>query len=99
MLFGGRYAVYCENRTEHINMLWGQNAEFSMLKRVVHIETTGFKGLIRWTLFAATAYEEKVPEAILKQCVVERQIENNGKDTKYESKKKLSSNSKSNCDL
>jgi hypothetical protein len=28
MLFGETVAVYCENHTEHINTLWGQNAEF-----------------------------------------------------------------------
>jgi hypothetical protein len=29
MLFREIIAVYCENRTEHINTLCGQNAEFS----------------------------------------------------------------------
>jgi hypothetical protein len=28
MLFGETVAVYCENHTEHINTLCGQNAEF-----------------------------------------------------------------------
>jgi hypothetical protein len=28
MLFGKTDAVYCENHTEHINTLCGQNAEF-----------------------------------------------------------------------
>jgi hypothetical protein len=31
MLFGETVAVYCENHTEHINTLYGQNAEFSNL--------------------------------------------------------------------
>jgi hypothetical protein len=35
MLFGETVAVYCENRTEHINTLCGQNVEFS------HIKTCG----------------------------------------------------------
>jgi hypothetical protein len=39
MLFGERVAVYCENHTEHTNTLYGQNAEFGMLKRMVHILT------------------------------------------------------------
>jgi hypothetical protein len=28
MLFGGAITVYCENHTEHINALCGQNAEY-----------------------------------------------------------------------
>jgi hypothetical protein len=40
MLFRETVAVYCENHTEHTNTLRGQNAEFCMLKEVVHIETT-----------------------------------------------------------
>jgi hypothetical protein len=32
MLFGETVAVYCENRTEHINTLCGQNAEFLDVK-------------------------------------------------------------------
>jgi hypothetical protein len=28
MLFGETVAVYCENHTEHINTLCGQNVEF-----------------------------------------------------------------------
>jgi hypothetical protein len=33
-------AVYCENHTEHRNILCGRNAEFQyMLKRVVHIHS------------------------------------------------------------
>jgi translation initiation factor IF-1 len=40
MLFREIIAVYCENHMEHTNTLCGQNAEF-MLKRVVHIVTTG----------------------------------------------------------
>jgi hypothetical protein len=42
MLFRVTVAVYCENHTEHINALCGQNAEFPTLKEVVHIVTTGF---------------------------------------------------------
>jgi hypothetical protein len=46
MLFGEKFAVYCENRTEHTNILCGQNVEsFSMLKHVVLIVTNGFRGL------------------------------------------------------
>jgi hypothetical protein len=38
MLFGETVAVYCENHTEHINTLRGQNAELlQMLKQAVHI--------------------------------------------------------------
>jgi hypothetical protein len=32
MLFREIVAVYCENHTEHINTLCGQNAEFSCVK-------------------------------------------------------------------
>jgi hypothetical protein len=32
MLFGERVAVYCENNTEHIDTLCGQNAEFWYVK-------------------------------------------------------------------
>jgi hypothetical protein len=32
MLFREIIAVYCENRTEHINTLCGQNAEFFHVK-------------------------------------------------------------------
>jgi hypothetical protein len=32
MLFGETLAVYCENHTEHINTLCGQNAEFLDIK-------------------------------------------------------------------
>jgi hypothetical protein len=41
MLFGETVAVYCENHTEHINTVCGQNAEFSVLKNVVYIITAG----------------------------------------------------------
>jgi hypothetical protein len=41
MLFGETVAVYCENHTEHTDTLCGHNAEFSMLKHVVYILTTG----------------------------------------------------------
>jgi hypothetical protein len=45
MLFGETVAVYCENRTEHTDTL--QN--FSMLKRVVYIITTGL-WRVNWPL-------------------------------------------------
>jgi hypothetical protein len=32
MLFRETVAVYCENHTEHTNMLRGQNAEFYFVK-------------------------------------------------------------------
>jgi hypothetical protein len=32
MLFGEIIPVYCENHTEHINRLCGQNAEFLYVK-------------------------------------------------------------------
>jgi hypothetical protein len=35
MLFGETVAVYCENHMEYKNTLYGHNAEFSTLKRVV----------------------------------------------------------------
>jgi translation initiation factor IF-1 len=40
MLFGGTVSVYCENHTEHMNTLCGQNAEVLMLKQVVRIVTS-----------------------------------------------------------
>jgi hypothetical protein len=40
MLFRETVAVYCENNTEHINTLCGQNAGFTMLKQAVRIVTT-----------------------------------------------------------
>jgi hypothetical protein len=40
-LFGETVAIYCGNHTEHTDTLCGQNAEFSVLKQVVHIVTTG----------------------------------------------------------
>jgi hypothetical protein len=43
MLFGEIIAVYCENHTEHTNTLCGQNAEFWILKQMVHIVTNGFQ--------------------------------------------------------
>jgi hypothetical protein len=39
MLFREIIAVYCENHTEHINTLCGQNVGFSILKLLVHIVT------------------------------------------------------------
>jgi hypothetical protein len=47
MLFREIIAVYCENHTEHINTLCGQNAQFTCVKKVVYIVTTGLKGLKR----------------------------------------------------
>jgi hypothetical protein len=41
MLFGETVGVYYENHMEHTNTLCEQNVEFSMLKQVVHIVTTG----------------------------------------------------------
>jgi hypothetical protein len=43
MLFGGKVAVYCDNHMERTDTLCGQNAEFLMLKHVVHIITTGLR--------------------------------------------------------
>jgi hypothetical protein len=40
MLFREIIAVYCENHTEHINTLCGQNAESLMLTQVVYILTS-----------------------------------------------------------
>jgi hypothetical protein len=40
MLFRETVAVYCENHTEQINTLRGQNADISMLKQAVQIVTT-----------------------------------------------------------
>jgi hypothetical protein len=37
MLFGETVAVYCENHTEHINTLCGQNVEILALKRELRI--------------------------------------------------------------
>jgi hypothetical protein len=41
MPFKQTVAVYCESHTKHTNALCVRNAEFNMLKKVVHIETTG----------------------------------------------------------
>jgi hypothetical protein len=41
MLFRERNAAYCENHTKHTDTLCGQNAEFSVLKHMAHIVTTG----------------------------------------------------------
>jgi hypothetical protein len=41
MLFKEIIAVYCENHTEHINTLCGQNASYLTLKQVVHVVTAG----------------------------------------------------------
>jgi hypothetical protein len=38
MLFRETVTVYCENRTEHIDTICEQNAEFWYVKQVVHIE-------------------------------------------------------------
>jgi hypothetical protein len=45
ILFREMVAVYCESHTKHTNTLCGQNAEFYLLKRVVHTEPLGFKRL------------------------------------------------------
>jgi hypothetical protein len=45
MLFGETVAVYSENHTEHTNTLCERNVGFSMLKQVVHLLTTGLKGV------------------------------------------------------
>jgi hypothetical protein len=44
MSFRETVAVCCENHKEYTNTLCGQNAEFSMLKRVVYSDHWGFKG-------------------------------------------------------
>jgi hypothetical protein len=44
MLFRETVAVYCENRMEHTDTLCGQNAEFSMRKQAVHIQSLDLKG-------------------------------------------------------
>jgi hypothetical protein len=41
MLFGETVSVYCANHTEHQIHSVGRMQSFSMLKRVVHIVTTG----------------------------------------------------------
>ena len=42
VLNGGITAVYCKNLTKDANTLPGRNAEFLMLKYVVHSTTTVF---------------------------------------------------------
>ena len=46
MLYREIMAVFSEIHTKHINILCGQNGELLNVKLVVHIVTTGFKGLI-----------------------------------------------------
>jgi hypothetical protein len=46
MLFRETVAVYFENSTEHKDKLCAQNAEFTVLKLVVHRVTMEFKRLI-----------------------------------------------------
>jgi hypothetical protein len=47
MLFRETVAVYCENHTEHINTLCGQNAEFLYVKGGgVHSDQCVLKGYI-----------------------------------------------------
>jgi hypothetical protein len=41
MLFRETVAVYCENRKERTDTLCEYYSDFSMLKQVVHIITTG----------------------------------------------------------
>jgi hypothetical protein len=41
MLFLEIIAVYSENRTKLINVLYGQNAELLIVKWVVHIVSSG----------------------------------------------------------
>jgi hypothetical protein len=43
MLFREPVAVYCVNDRKHISTLCGRNAEFVILKQVVHIPTAGLK--------------------------------------------------------
>jgi hypothetical protein len=40
MLFREIIAVYCENHTQHVNALYGENAELLTLNPVAHIVTT-----------------------------------------------------------
>ena len=45
MLYAEIIAVCTQIHTKHINILCGQNVELVNVKLVVHIVTTGFKGL------------------------------------------------------
>ena len=45
MLYREIIAICSEIHTKHINSLCGQNVELLNVKLVVHIVTTGFKGL------------------------------------------------------
>jgi hypothetical protein len=40
MLFRETVDIYCENHTEHTDILWGRIQSFGMLKSVVYIVTT-----------------------------------------------------------
>jgi hypothetical protein len=45
MLVGEKIAVYCENYTEHINTLCGQNAEIEYVKAGgIYSDRWGLKG-------------------------------------------------------
>ena len=50
MLYMEIIAVCSQIHTEHINTLCGQDVELLNVKLLVHIVTTGFKGLIQDTL-------------------------------------------------
>jgi hypothetical protein len=49
MLFWETVAVYCENHTEHTDRV-GRMQSFGMLKRVVHIMTTGLYRVLAFEL-------------------------------------------------
>ena len=51
MLYKEIIAVCSEIHTKHINILCGQNVELLNVKLVVHIVTTGLKGVIFIYLF------------------------------------------------
>jgi hypothetical protein len=76
MLFGGKVAVYCENHTEHINTLCGQNAEtlYVRMQSVPHrkhyVSATDPNRLM---LFAETGavyceYRNRLPRGRLFPC-------------------------------
>jgi hypothetical protein len=48
MLFREKTTVYCENRAKHKNTLCARTQSFSVLKKVVHTELLGFKGLMTY---------------------------------------------------
>jgi len=49
MLYREIMAVCSHIHTKHINTVCGQNVEFSNVKLVVHIVTSGLQGLIQFT--------------------------------------------------